>query len=262
MIPSYTTVIGVDQNHLEQLRLVWETWKRNKPSLLKHPMVIFYDGKSCCPQQIREIVDHSNSCIVRWPITILGENYIFSGDNHNKWSNPQRHKMLAGFVHVPRMWVETPYWLKIDLDVVAMEQDDWIDENWFKDNPAIICPSWNYTKPADQMLKLDEWSHTFPIQDSFRLTKDLNLVPSPGSDKVVHKRIISYVGFFRTDFTRRCSELCNGELGLPVPSQDGYCWYVAQRMNESIVHFNAKRLGWEWWHTEHNVRKSVQEALK
>lgn len=262
---NYTTVIGVDESHVNQLNLVWPTWLKFKPSLLNHPLIVFFDRESnLTHQSVRRLVaEHDDVRVFFWP-SLKGGKY--EGDPNSKWTNPQRAKMLSGFVHVPATFVQTEYWLKLDLDVVATGMDDWIDEKWFEDEPAMVAHPWGYTKPADQMLYLDDWTGCY--LDKFPwwiwLYPPLGLYPEPGSDLVKHKRIISWCGFFHTEFTRRVSEICQAICGpgqLPVPSQDGTLWYFAARGGFPIRRENMKKRGFRHCHGERSIRDSVNEVM-
>ena len=260
---EYTLVIGTDDNHFAQLCLVWPTWIKHKPDLLKQPLVIFYDRDSTLSvSQIQRAIKHPQLRIVEWPDDA---SIRYVGDPHSKWYHPQRYKMLAGFVHVPARMVSTPYWLKIDTDVVATGVPDWIDTRWFDNVPSIVAHRWFMTKPPNQMDLLDKWVDA-NRQEMLVLSTNppLNLHPEEGADKIQHKRIISWCGFFNTVMTRYASKLAEQTCGpgqLPVPSQDGYLWYIASRMKTPIVRTNMKSLGWEWWSTMGNVRQAVDRSL-
>jgi hypothetical protein len=174
--------------------------------------------------------------------------------------------MLAGFVHVPPAFVKTPYWLKVDLDSVAIENDDWINEDWFKDEPAIISHGWSFTKPANQMIILDEWvANNKNHLEKLNQYAPLDLYPKPGSERVGHKRIISWCSFWKTSFCKWASWMAGttcGIGGLPVPSQDGYLWYCAKRAGLGIVRTNMKNLGWEHWSSRNTIIQSSMRAMK
>jgi len=256
---DYTLVIGVDSYHLSQLSYTWPTWKRNKPSILKHPMLIFFDHCQVTPGQVRSVVDHPDLRLISWP----NHNQSYEGGN-DKWTDPQRYKMLAGFVYVPAVHVNTEYWLKLDTDVVATGNDDWVDDRWFEGDPAIVAQPWGFTKPPDQMLKLDEWATKNGF--NLRLTSPpLNLIPKEGSDRVGHKRIISWCGFFSTSMTTTAScwaEWTCGVGKLPVPSQDGYLFYLAKRLGLEVKRVQMKKLGFEHWSTMFNVMQASVKAMQ
>ncbi len=260
-IPNYTLVVGVDRKHLYQLSLVWPTWKRYKPSLLTQPMLVFFDHEQVREADVRSVVDHPSLVVVPWP----PPGVTFTGNVLRKWGDPQRYAMLAGFVHVPARSVHTPYWLKLDTDVVATGQDNWVNPAWFENNPAIISHPWAFTKPADQMLELDRWVDLHKNELAGLYNHDpLKLVPTPGSERLGHKRIISFVGFFNTMFSRQCAAMAGKTCGrgqLPVRSQDGYLFYAATRMGLEVKRVNMKRLGWEHWSTDQNVKKAAERAV-
>lgn len=259
----YTLVVGVDDYHLRQLELVWPTWKKHKTSLLKSSMIVFFDRRQVSEVAVRAVVDHPNLRTIPWPIRGLD----YGGEGTNKWDNPQRAKMLSGFVYVPALFVETPYWLKLDTDVVATGVDDWIDPEWFDGNPAIVAHPWNFTKPADQMLMMDKWV----VMNKDRLPKEitnsspLDLVPIEGWDRLTHKRIISWCGFFDAQWTFEMAHLTTkngGRYELPIASQDGFLWYLATRMGRKVVRANMKKgRGFEHWSTWFNVSRRAKEVM-
>jgi hypothetical protein len=251
-------VCGVDKRHNEQLQLTLPTWLKHKPTLQDVPFIVFYDRSELDPKFLSWLYDqHANVTLQAWPFA--GVEY--QGDVNTKFFHPQRYQMLAGFVHVPALFVETDYWLKIDTDTVAVGPDDWIDEAWFKGWPVIVAHRWGLTKPPDQILKLDQWGNKHPVLSR---RKPLNLVPEEGADKLKHPRIISWCAFFETHFTRWASEMVDpsDRWGMPVPSQDGYLWYLAERMGWGIRRVNMKEKGWQHWTTNKNIRNAVQESMK
>jgi hypothetical protein len=261
---DYTVVIGVDQSHLEKLALVTQTWAKHKPSLFNHEWVVFVDDGKVKDDELLPHMPHKpDKLTVRyWP----DEGVVYPpGIPGDKWSNTQRYKMLAGFVHVPPLFVRTKYWCKIDLDIVATSMDDWVDEKWFDGYPAIIAPKWHYTKPPDQMEKLDAWvannSGALPLLSA---SPPLALHPNPGAELLKHPRIASWCAFFETEFTRLCSKMAERTCGrglLPCPSQDGYHFYVAKRLGLGIVSPPMKNLGWEVRSTRTGIADAVRKSL-
>lgn len=263
----FTLVVAVDARHLEQLKLVWPTWCRHKPSLLSYPMLVIFDHAQCTEAEVRAILaNHSRVHYFGWPLYADDFTRFASSGHKARWTDPQRYKMLAAFVHVPSQVVGTPYWLKLDTDVVATGNDDWIDKSWFAEHPAIVSHRWGYTKPADQMLELDRWVTEHSRKMGFLNQKPpLNIRPDPEGDKASHRRIISWCAFFNTEFTQWVARLCTltcGSHHLPVPSQDGVHFYLAKRAEMAIVTPHMKRLGWQQWHSMDNIRKYAEEALR
>ena len=254
---EFTTVLGIDKKTIEYLRVSWPTWAKHKPSLLERPFVIFYDGVD--PLEIDRIVKLPRCKLVEWPP--YGVSYPRSGND--KWSNPQRAKMLAGFVHVPHRHISTPYWFKIDVDSLATGMDDWVQPSWFDGNPSVIASCWNYTKPAHQMLFLDNWVARMR-PSIFENTEPLRLVPNPGSDLVRHKRIASWCAFFNTEFSRLASQVAEQHCGrgqIPVDSQDGYHYYLAERCGFTIRYVSMKKFGWTNRSSFQSVKECAAEIL-
>lgn len=259
-------MLGVDANHLTKLNLVLPTWIQNKPHLRDVPWRVFVDGDSVnsinADELLKNLLVFKDLRIIRWD-----PDHDFPRGT-GRWYDPQRQKMLAGFVHIPALEVETPYWLKLDLDVVASGVSDWIDPQWFENDPAIIGHRWGYTKPPHQMEELDNWVKY--CQDRGELanladTPPLDMHPKPDANSLPHKRIISWCAFFNTDFTRfvsesvnrTCNRFTNRPWGLPVPSQDGIMWYMATRMKKQIVRTNMKSRGWIHCSRESGIREEI-----
>jgi len=262
-IPDYTLVVAVDEHHLRQLELVWPTWRRHKPSLLDRPMVVIYDREQLICRFVRDVIRHPDLLVLPWPPDGIEYEEVEGGD---RFQSAQRYKMLSAFVHVPPKVVHTPYWLKLDTDAVATGTDDWIDPEWFADEPVIVSHPWGFTRPPDQMLTLDRWVDECDEELAVLNSRPpLNLQPEPGRDRLDHKRIISWCAFFKTDFVSDCScwaEKTCGVGKMPVRSQDGYLFYCATRLKLLVVRTQMKRRGWQHWHTMPNVRKYAEEAMR
>jgi len=260
LIPEYTVVVGVDLNHLDQFTFVVYHWYfKRQQSLFNKPWVIFYHGIN--PVTIHKIMPSSvDYRLVYWPGDI-GDDQYPDDPNLGRFGLSQRYRMLSGFVHVPAQHVKTPYWLKLDLDVLPKpNSEDWIDPNWFDNSPAIIAHRWGYTKPANQMMVLDKWvedNKVIPLIEH----PALNMQPSPGASSLPHARIISWCGFFNTEFTYWAATAANSYCGngkLPVPSQDGYLWYCAERQKLRILRVNMKN-SWEHCSTLAAMKRYIDE---
>ena len=90
---DFTTVVGVDLQHLEELELVWPTWRALRPEILRHPLLWICDGD--VPggqwQQRLALLEHPDCRIVSW--TMAGVD--------------QREKMLSGLVLATAAHVDT-----------------------------------------------------------------------------------------------------------------------------------------------------------
>ena len=271
---DYSLVLGIDKKHVDKLRLVAPTWFRHKPDLFTKKWIVFLDhgvdvGDVIGAMPWKHGLEHPVAINpMQWPRYPAAIADYIAADRGDKWYAAQRHKMLAGFVHTAAAMVQTDYWLKIDLDAVAMRQPDWIEPAWFKDEPAIVAPAWGYTKPPDQMEILDAWvaehDNTVDCMSRFWGTAPLDLHPKPGAGSVRHPRIASWCAFFNTEFTRLCAGMATQTCGpdlMPVPSQDGFMWYVATRLGLPIVTANMKRRGWAVRNSTKSIRDLVQKAM-
>ncbi len=261
-----TIVVGLDAKTIEQFKVSYPTWKKNRPELMGCPIVIFYDP--VIREYLGQLVSNSHECIevVPWP------NQAVSYES-------QREKMLSGFVHVPADFVSTPWWMKIDTDTLAHPSDDWIRDEWFEPlacsacgsiirggrqdlialagpcevcvndtrvgkTPVYVASPWGYTKPADQMAFLDNWGDTV---DGLRGFPRLDYVFDPEARTCRHPRMASWVSYYSTEWTKEAARLASDSCGpckLPVPSQDGYHFYVAERTHQPYRRVKMKRHGW------------------
>lgn len=251
---DYTIVVGVDRGHLRQLHWTLPTWHKHKPGMHYRKFVVFYDRYQLDYRDVKWIGDWFPEVTYQaWPPA--GVKYEQTSDD--RFGDAQRAKMLAGFVHVTAMLVDTPYWLKLDTDTVATGMPDWIDPHWFEESPAIIAHRWGVTKPANQVAELDDW-YDQVVNDSY---PRLDLVPEEGADKLRHARIISWCGFFESEFTRACS-YWSGTGTIPVPSQDGFMWFMAARTQHKIVRTNMKDRGWQHFLRDEKIRQECQKAMQ
>lgn len=263
MIPDYTIVIGVDWKHLEQLYWTLQTWRKHKPSLFSHPIVMFYDREEGVLDEgrIRRVLGHEDLSIYEWP----PKGVTYAGDPSDKWTHPQRNKMFAGYVYLPAMHVKTPYWLKLDTDAIAMGQDNWIDPDWFVEKMVFVGPRWTFTRPPNQMLELDQWvADNSSVLGEWSERPPLDLVPQPGADRKGHLRACSWCAFFDTKFTQKCAlaaELTCGPYQIPVPSQDGYLWYMGTRGDYVVLPVNMKAKGWAVRATMKGIGELVSKSL-
>ena len=241
-IPDFSTVVAVDCRTIDQLKLVWPTWRKFKPEILRHPLVPLIDERVMVENRSLDWLDHPDIQPVIWD-----------------WDAPgatQRERMLTAFVFAAPIYVDTPYWLKIDTDVVATNHDQWIFPEWFEENPAIIASPWGYTKPAHWLSTLEAWGDTV---DQLSIYPKVGLTPDPDKATYRYQRIASWLSWIRTDWSREVAGY-NGNR-LPVPSQDTYHWYVAARRGDKIVRARMKRYGWSCLNSGRNRKKLVEEVM-
>ncbi len=242
---EFTTVVAVDDEHLSELELVWPTWKRFRPQLLDHPLLLICDGvhEKANWEARLGFVDHPDKKVVLW----------------DRPANSQREKMLSSLVYAPAEHVRTPWYLKLDTDAVAIESAEWISDEWFRGltSPVFISSSWGYSKPANIVTQLDDWADTVPGLCQF---PRLNLVATPGANSIHHPRIISWFFLASTAWTREVIKYSPAQL--PVPSQDTFLWYCAARRGDYFIRQKLHRLGWRHVAGKRRLRQTCHEALQ
>lgn len=155
----------------------------------------------------------------------------------HRWSHDgatQRERMLAAFVFLPPLMHgphdpnRPDYWMKIDCDVLCRREVPaaFPPPEWFENSPPYVAPRWGYSKPADTIQRLDDWADNHP---AFEETKRIDAPWSPDSETVSWPRICSWLSFYSDDYLRLVASLMPDQK-MPIPSQDGIHWYVAERL--------------------------------
>ena len=233
-LADITLVLGLDAAHLEELRWTWPTWMRFKPELRAMPALVFYDPAEIVPGDVTFLREHPNLRALPWEMPAAAD---------------QREKMITGFVHIPAREVQTPWYLKLDTDAVATGPGPWIKDEWFQPGrrgrmATMVSSKWSYSKPYDVISRLDAWADKVR---RLRRYPGLNLMGSPERNRVRHRRIISWLFFCRTDWTREVAGWLGADGRLPHPSQDTFLFYCAKRMRRRIVRERMSQ--YQWSHT-------------
>jgi len=244
---DFTVVVGVDEQHLDEWRLTWPTWVRHRPEILRQPLLAVCDGarpESYWRQALR-FVDHSHLTVVTWHQSDVS----------------QREKMLTGLTLAPAIHVRTPWFLKLDTDVVALTSGDWLPAEWFTADehgrePVFVASPWGYTKPADALQRLDDWGDHVP---EFQGRPRLAVPFTPGATRVRHKRISSWCFFGRTAWLREVTASCAG--CLPIPSHDTFLWYCAARRGDYYRRVRMTNAGWVTKSCRGRLLQACQSAL-
>ena len=230
---EFTTVVAVDERHQHELKYAWKTWEKMKPEITQAKTVLIVDSAE---------VDLNNNPFI---------DFILQKKNVEvfKW-NPapglyadQREKMLTSFFPAMNL-VKTKWYLKIDTDCIAVNNDvNWLDPEFYKDDPVFVSNPWGYTKPNNTFDIMDEWGDKFDLLNNFPALK---LPYNKDSDLVRHERIISFVYFGLSDWTKQMMTMCekDGNFKLPFPSQDTYMWYCAARRKELFKRVKYKKKDW------------------
>lgn len=237
-LPEFTTIVGVDREHLPELAAAWPTWVKWRPEILENPILFVVDNGINGGIPVYDIDAAVGLSLSKINFRAVGCTLP------NAW--PQRERMLTALVACVEH-VKTPYYLKLDTDTVAVgtgPDGRWWEDGWFEGGeggrPVIIASPWGYTKPFGYLDACDEWwefSMGFNAEESHRPPRTIT------GSIAKHPRIISYAMWGRTDWTQTMWEMCNGRL--PCPSQDTFLWYCADRGGWPIIRANQKRYGWQ-----------------
>lgn len=243
-VPEFTSVVAVDSDHLEELRIAWPTWRAFRPEIVASPIHFYCDleaGDTRHWAKQLAFVDHPSRRVYGW---------------YQDGAETQREKMLSSLVYGPPKTVETPWFLKIDTDTIAYPCADWLLSWWFDENPAFVSSPWGYTVPADALQRLDDWADGV---DGLKEFPRLNIPFNPLWRMVRHSRVISWLYFGRTDWHREIVKLLGPRL--PVPSQDTVCHYIAERRRNFYRRVKFSRHGWRHVSGLGRMRAAAAEAL-
>jgi hypothetical protein len=238
-----TVVVGLDARTSKQFVASSPTWIAAYPELLRARWLVFFDQTQLPGDAVLDALERVLPAGVAFDLMSWGLGTEYES---------QREKMLTGFVLGAPFRVRTDWWIKIDTDALAERRSDWPNPDWFRGEdgrtPAIVASPWGYTKPADQMARLDAWATVAGVPG-----EPLNLPVEPGASRCCHPRIASWLSFYRTSFTLDAARYCEPPASrgsgvaaykMPVPSQDGFHWYMSRRLGELVVRANMKRRGW------------------
>ena len=151
--------------------------------------------------------------------------------------------MLTALVSVPRVCVGTPWYLQIDTDAYAYNEDSWINEEWFDSDYKFVANPWNYSKPANSIEVMDDWADNIV---GLKHNPRLNYPYKEGPSRIGHKRIASWIIFCKTQWCNDMANLISKDtyMKMPVPSQDTYFCYCADRRKDPFLRYKFKRYGW------------------
>jgi len=252
-----TLVVGVDKKYFRQLAVTFPFWLKMWPKLREVPWVFFYDGvnpelKSAIEQVIESQKHYADTKVQAW-----------LPPDRDQYED-QRDRMLTAWTLLPPLLVDTPYWLKLDVDAYPVRQiaGSFPVKRWFEAEPAIVGHAWGYTKTRG---KRKEW---FDIFDAWADNTTLMHADNPlnmqfgESKRYSHKRIASFIAFFNTAWTKQVASEClarSDDWTIPIPSQDTFLWACAARMKKPIVRVRMKRSGWTNQSNFNKLQKAVTE---
>jgi len=217
-----TIVTACDTKFVDYLRLTLPNWVKHK-HIDKFPMIVYVNGFRRWKRnsELDFLRAYPNIRIIPWDMPEAAN---------------QRERMLTAFVLGTAKDVTTPYWVKIDADAFATDDEPLLIPE-MKD--YVICGHrWGYSFAKD-VKPLMDWANA---HQAFKDTpKDIFDPSCVEGRKYWHKdkRVASYVQFHQSDFVRKAAAIAGDRL--PVPSHDTYLWYVANRLGLPVMKHNFKR---------------------
>lgn len=266
-----TVVVCLDQRTRRFFEKSLPVWAAYRPELFKAHWLIVSD---CQMAGLHEHAAREDPRGAERPvahITAALKSAGVASVQHATWAphqqyETQRERMLTAFVLEPPKHVQTDWWLKVDVDALPHDNSmPWFDETWTHPQAehVMVGAKWGYTKPKHQMEQLDKWAARHPQLKHY---EPLNLPYDPDSNKCKHARIASWICLLKTEFTREAAALARTGSEerdrIPVPSQDGYHWYIAALRKQPIIRTNWKRRGWGNYSNEHRHAERAQELLQ
>jgi hypothetical protein len=241
----------VDDRTIEQLRGVVPTWRLYKPWLFELPWLVVCDLKSGNLPDWQQRLHW-----LRVP-RVTFRPWVFREDL------PQRERMLTAWVREVPLHIKTRYWAKIDTDTIATGNHPWPEPEWFNGYPAIIAPPWSYTKPKppgdDWGAMLNQWASNCDLFDG---TEPLDLPPLGEDNKIHHPRVCGWCMLIQTNFAFRFAQYVMNMPRLPVPSQDTFHWYCAERLGAGVMKVKMKRHGWDNVHRDRLRVQKIKSILE
>lgn len=239
---DFTTVIALDRQHNDEFKLSLQTWLRFHPEILERPLLVIRDEAGSRKFSTDYISEAWKAPVATlhwgWPYKYWDTLELLPG--HRELS--QRERMLTALTVVPPAMVQTPYWLKIDTDTICTGNGPSL-ESFIEPGGDLIASPWGYTKPIDAIGRLNGYFAGTPMPEP--IVKVL-----PAGDRAKHPRIISWLAFVRTDWSREAMEYFGRDqaercLNLPVRSHDTVYSYMADRMGATVRKIRFKLFGFD-----------------
>lgn len=254
---DYTVVITLDAHYIQHFEQGYPTLRRFRSGLFEMQWLFLIDSAAfpLIRMRLAALFGHSDfrPRYAVWPPESCTVQY-----------ESQRHRMLAAYVHGAVMLVETPWMMKLDADAYATSDEfggvrvAWEPWTYLGPQDVYAAPAWSYTKPPDQMAKLDAWANG---HHGFKHTDPLKLPVEPDAKKCRHRRMCSWVSWYEMGHLMRLQTACP-PWKLPVPSQDGFVWYCTERLKGTWARYPAKALGWRNAKHPERHRAECEKALE
>ena len=139
----------------------------------------------------------------------------------------RREAAFEAFVFGTAMYVDSPYWMKLDGDATPRGEFIWPEYNKY----TVVADRWHYSKVKGEndweskghwLNRLDDWWAKQDVPDRSPMFEKIS------ERRHKHRRLRSYCWIEKTEFTRQVAAMYGGRL--PVPSHDTSQWYLATRL--------------------------------
>lgn len=235
-----TIVTACDEKYVDILRETFPNWRKYK-NIDSYPVIVFVHGIPENDSRL-DFLKLPNVRIIPWSMD--------NADTH-------REEMLSAFVFGTAENVQTDYWLKIDADSYATNDTPFITDEMKKF--AFCGHKWSYSK-VEHIKQLDEWAKGH-WKHKLKNAKPMISEGRIDGTRFFHntKRTISFIQLHKTKFTKFCVKLLR-ERKLPAPTQDTFCFYIANRFDPHTVGtMNFKK---NFGFAQGNGRKGIEAIRK
>lgn len=221
-VEHITLVLAVDENYLPFLKLAWPIWMARR-DLSRMPVLIFLCGLTKDDPRLDFV-----KC----------DRVAFSEWNFDKFYGQHRTSVFAAFIFGVAQNVNTPFWMKLDVDTVPGDDKPLWDANDCTFD--LVANAWGFTKVKHDPVTSPHWLNRLDEWWFEKLGKSGlgEKFPKIKGDKFSHQRHISKIALERT----ACTRLLAKELGgtteahgkMPIPSQDTLVAYFHQRCGTKV----------------------------
>lgn len=221
---DFTTVVGIDEEHYEEWLIARESFERLAPRVLNR-LLFLVDEEFWSSEVLKELSQSAKQYLMV-PVPPSDA--------------PQRARMLTALTTMPHEHIDTPWFLKLDTDAVAVG-DIRIPQAVVSGDMVLAAPKWGYTKPATMMTTLAEW--TLLIPEFYGQERRLPEYRVDGL-KAKYPRIISYFCWVNTAWSKEINERYLPDGKLPVPSQDTFLWHMTRIREEPALRLSGPDRDW------------------
>lgn len=247
VLRGLTVVAAVDRARLPALEASWQTWLKLRPEFRQLPKLIVFDATDGLTSG--DLATFRETPATRLLSRRSPRPRTSSGDD------------VRLFLDVAASEVKTPWFLKLDPEVIAVRDDPWLDRQWFAQDdqgrlPAFIGSAQPHWSSARELNALDDWGDSV---ESLKTFSRLLPADSATTATVPFMGVATWCFFGNTDWTRHIAELAADRPS--VSSDDLYLHYFATRHRDYFVRARMTDWGWQRISNPRALRRRVAETL-